>query len=201
RNNMETKNTDFDEAQALKLIESTIQQARNRMGEDGFIFLLWGWIVLSGSLMSYIFLHIGYAIGVGIAWAVLSIAGGFISGHYYRKKRIREGGYAHVSRLIGYVWGATGLGAGIFYFYLIINGPGELINPFVLCAAGIATFATGRVIRFKPLIAGGISFWIFALFALIFRSDIQFLLSAAAMITGYLIPGYILRSIYRKSHV
>jgi len=58
--------------------------------------------------------------------------------------------------------------------------------------AAMPTFISGVIIRFRPLIIGGITFWILALLAH-FSAAFAPLAVPVAMLTGYLIPGYMLR--------
>ena len=61
-------------------------------------------------------------------------------------------------------------------------------------------FIHGSAIRFKPLIMGAAVNWAAAI-AMFFIEDFMYdmLVSAIAILTGYLIPGYMLRSKYRKA--
>ena len=96
--------------------------------------------------------------------------------------------------------GAIGIGGGLLYIYLIAFGPHHLIGPFVLCVVGIGTYITGRTLRFKPLVLGGFAFWAFMVASLFVADDWQFILGAAAMVPGYLIPGYMLRALYNRQN-
>jgi hypothetical protein len=69
----------------------------------------------------------------------------------------------------------------------------ESVPPYILLMAGLPTFVSGWIIKFKPLIAGGISFWIFALVAYFAGPSFAPLAVPVAMLTGYLIPGYMLK--------
>lgn len=195
---MSVHENQFNTTDALKLIESTIGQVKNRIGENGFIFLLWGWLVIAGNVASFLFIRFQLFEAVGITWGVIGIGGGIASAIYGSKKRKKEGVTTQLDRMIGNIWAAVGIGGGIFYFYLIFFGPQQLIGPLVLSVIGIATFASGRMLKFTPLVIGGISFWLFAIGALAFQNHYQFLICAAAMVPGYLVPGYMLRSLYKK---
>ena len=50
------------------------------------------------------------------------------------------------------------------------------------------------MIRFKPLIAGGLVFWAFGIVCFLVSREFQPLVGAAAIIGGYLIPGYLLKN-------
>jgi len=58
--------------------------------------------------------------------------------------------------------------------------------------AGIPTFLSGIIARFSPLMVGGIAFWVCAVAAYFFPGAGMFI-AAAAVLTGYIIPGYMLK--------
>ncbi len=66
--------------------------------------------------------------------------------------------------------------------------------PYILLLAGIPTFISGIIIRFRPLIAGGICFWIIALLVHFGGPVIGPLGMPVAVLIGYLIPGYMLKN-------
>jgi hypothetical protein len=70
----------------------------------------------------------------------------------------------------------------------------ETISPYILLLVGFPTFISGIIIRFRPLIIGGICFWIFALLVNFGGPVIGPLGVPVSMIVGYLIPGYILKN-------
>jgi hypothetical protein len=64
----------------------------------------------------------------------------------------------------------------------------------MLLITGIATTTTGLVIKFKPLILGGITFFIFSIAATFVSNEYISLIVCVAIICGYIIPGYFLKS-------
>jgi hypothetical protein len=70
----------------------------------------------------------------------------------------------------------------------------QTVTPYILLLAGFPTFLSGFIIKFKPLIAGGICFWIVALLVNFAGPSLAPLGTPVAMLIGYLIPGYMLRN-------
>jgi hypothetical protein len=60
------------------------------------------------------------------------------------------------------------------------------------------TFLSGILLRFRPLVIGGIGCWVLSVLAGYIDYDYQLLLLAAAMIIAWIIPGYILRYRYQQ---
>lgn len=184
----------FSEQDALQLIERTIKSARQKVSENGFIFLLWGWLIIGGYAASYAWLLLETPEGIGYSWMGIGLVGTLISFIHYAKKGKREGPPSMVEKHFSYIWAGVGLGAAVLYTYFIIAHEWELITPLILTMAGIATFISGRILKSTALTLGGISFWLGAGVALYFQSEIQFMIGAICITTGYLIPGYILKA-------
>ncbi len=83
--------------------------------------------------------------------------------------------------------------ASLLMLYLNLEKRYDLIPSFILLAVGLPTFISGFVIKFKPLIFGGVSMWIISLFVYITGEDLAPVAIAVAMVTGDLIPGYLIR--------
>ena len=64
----------------------------------------------------------------------------------------------------------------------------------MLLIGGIATTTSGLLIKFRPLIIGGMSFFIFSIATTFVSNEYIALIVGAAIICGYLIPGYLLKS-------
>jgi peptidoglycan biosynthesis protein MviN/MurJ (putative lipid II flippase) len=54
------------------------------------------------------------------------------------------------------------------------------------------------LIKFKPLIIGGISCFVITIISTFLEPDYQILMLALALATSYLIPGYLLRYKFKK---
>jgi len=96
---------------------------------------------------------------------------------------------------MSYVW--TGIGISFFVLsFIITNAEGGWINawPFFILFYGLGTFISGRILKFSPLVIGGIFNWILAIVCTYIDFDYQLLVAAAAILTSYIIPGYLLRS-------
>jgi hypothetical protein len=56
----------------------------------------------------------------------------------------------------------------------------------------LGTFISGKLLKFTPLVVGGIINWILACIAGYLHYDYQMLLTAVAILTSYIIPGHLL---------
>jgi hypothetical protein len=102
----------------------------------------------------------------------------------------------HAGQFLKYLW----IGFGITLFFIILfAGLGKISPiPFILAITGMATFISGGAMGFKPLIVGGIVFWIGAALAASLPGPEQLLVNAAITFFGYIIPGIMLKRTYKK---
>jgi len=64
---------------------------------------------------------------------------------------------------------------------------------FFIVFYGLGTFVSGKILRFRPFVIGGIINWLLAGAAVFFSFDYQMLFGAAAIAISYLIPAYLLK--------
>ena len=195
------KDTSFSHAESLELIESMINRAKDRFNEDGFLYLLWGWVVLLCSVAEFILLRIQYEkhyLVRLVTWAAVIYQIFFI-----RRKQSKQVVRTYTDDIVKYVW----LTFVIIMFlagFLIgaIQGKEyyKMIDPLFLVLYGMPTFLSGIILRFKPLVWGGIGCWLLSVLCTVIPVEFHLLLVAAAMIIAWIIPGYLLRLKFKQSN-
>lgn len=187
---METDEKLMTGEESLKIITDMINKTKVNIRQSSFHLLLWGWLIFFCSLSEYLlFKFTDYATPWYIWFFV--IPGVFVSMIYGFVKGKKEKVYTYATIL--YVWTWMGFLVASIIMFIIVWGHWEFISPLILTLAAIPTFISGFIIKFRPLIYGAITFWILALVAHFGGPDIAPLAVPVAMLTGYLIPGYILR--------
>jgi predicted neutral ceramidase superfamily lipid hydrolase len=176
--------------ESLKIITRMITTAKGNIKGSSFHFLLWGWVVAIGNLGHFALMQYStfdkpyYIWFITIpAWITSMLYG------YRQSKNSRVSTYS--DGLIMWLWLSFTFSIVIMIFSGHFN---EKIPMLMLLFAGTATFMTGMILKFKPLIIGGSSFWIFAVICFIVGPVYSLLVSAVAVVFGYLIPGYKLRN-------
>ena len=198
---MDNDNINLDPQQSLQLIESMINRAKDKFAEDGFLYLFWGWIVFTGSLSQFILLPVFQYPRHYLVWLVSLLA--FVYQFYYiRKKRQRIKVRTYTDFIIKYVWITFAIVVFLVCFLIGRLTTGEYyshINPIVLATYGMPVFLSGIILRFRPLIIGGIACWVLCIITtFITNYDYQFLMIPIAMVIAWIIPGYLLRAKYKK---
>ena len=187
---METTN---DYNGKLNVIYDMIENSKTRIRENAFFYLLWGWLVLIASLSDFIMMKFGIYYSF-LAWPIIMTAGGVISAIAGIRMGKRAGYRTHIDTAVIYLW------YGFFFTLLIILAfaiggkiSWEIADALIISMYGLGTFVSGGILKFKPLIIGGICCWIIALGVFIIPAGYTLLLVALSIIIAYLIPGYLLR--------
>jgi hypothetical protein len=187
--------------ESLRIIQKSISNSRKNMREGSFYYLLWGWALILASLANYFLIR--YLIGQEryddimlmslLAWGVFIIAAMIIQFVYQSRVSKRERVVTHLDRYITFVWITAGLLMGLMAFLSLKLD--SYPTPFILGVTAMATAVSGLMLRFRPLVIGAVIFLAAAVISSFMRGTDQLLVFAVAMALGYLIPGYIIRSL------
>ena len=188
----------FSEQDSLKLISEMLENTKARFNENGFFFLLWGWLVLISSLLHFTLLYTDFPYPY-MVWPVIMTGGGIASGiaGYRRGKDTKVKTF--IDRSMSYLWIGFMISFIILYAIVIIgNIKWHLLSILIMALYGLPTFVSGGILKFKPLIYGALACWILAIISLFVREDYVLLLSALSVVLAYLIPGYMLKAKFNK---
>jgi len=176
--------------ESINIINKMMQLTRGSVKEAWWYFLLFGILVIVASILHYGALKFNYPRG-GYVWVIMGI-GGLIA---VIKSTRQKSNNNPQNTIYGFIW----LSAGISYLVILIGmakiscNATLLINPLVFSIAAGATFLTGQITKFRPLIFGGLFMWLISLTQLFVAPDVQLLLNIVAVAGGYLLPAYLLK--------
>ena len=188
----------LDEEQSLHLIREMIQVSRNKLKNDGILFILWGWIFFinylflnylpNKILLSHQLMEIIRSFRV-----ILPVFGLIFTIYYILKQRKKAQTYIGIS--LRYVW--ISLFASMVLVNLIqmnvlhsINF--ELQHPIIMVLIAFAVTVTGGILRYRLIFFGGLIFGLLALAASYFELQTQLLFESIAWLIAFIIPGHIL---------
>jgi hypothetical protein len=202
------ENNNFSPQESLALIESMIQKAQNKFAENGFLYLLWGWTVFVCGTLQFILLHFFKFQNHDKIWIItwLIIIYQVI---YLKRKKQERTVKTYYDEVIGYVWisfvtAMFLIGYAIAHTSSIFGEYYILFTPCILVLYGIPVFLSGILLRFKPLIIGGIGCWVLSFVASITLTripyDYQLLFIPFTMLVAWIIPGYLMRKKYLQTN-
>jgi hypothetical protein len=207
----------LSEKESLDLITSMINKAKNSYHDKGIGPIVWGCIITICSLVSFFQLQYHFELPVDIWWLTL-IA--LVPQIYFsirdKKKRTTK---SYNDDAMDYVWVCFGIAIfllvninnnlvsvlnTVFTDYRRLGGTALDFNYFnyssamMLLLYGLPTIITGGIMKFKPMLFGGILCWICCAVSVYTDLKVDMLLTALSAIFAWLVPGIILWNRYKK---
>lgn len=190
---METPDKNLTAQESLDIITTMINQAKGNVKDNSIYFLLWGWVVVFANITMYTLIRMDYSRPY-LAWLIVIpawIASFYIGFRSGKRQKI----VSHLDKITMALWISFGIVTftTVFFGYKI----NYQLGPLILLFVSMPTFVSGIILRFRPLLVGGVLFWVFGIISFTLPLAEQNLIGAIAIAFGYLIPGYMLR---RKSN-
>ena len=190
----------LSETESLALITSMIKKTQVSLKDNGFYFLLWGWLVFVAATSQYAMIKLEYGKQSGWLWITLMPLGGIISWIRGYRDAKKEKVKTYISDLLKYVSIAFGISLFIVIFYGSINGEDgwKIAYPMIMMVYGMWLFISGGALKFKPLIIGGIIDWCCSIGSFYVHTYEIILILSFAVLAGYIIPGHLLSAKYKR---
>ena len=176
--------------ESLKIISGMITQAKVNIRQGSFHLLFWGWLIFFCSISDYLLYQLSDYHNSYYVWLFV-IPGIFVSMIYGFRSGRKAKFFTYADTLYMWTWIAFMI-SSVVLFVLLIDRM-ESFGPFILMLAGFPTFMSGIILKFRPLVIGGIIFWTLSIIAGFVGPDIAPLAMPLAVVSGYLIPGYLLK--------
>ncbi len=208
-------NNSMTEQDSLKIITEMISKTRASSDDNGFEPIVWGSVVTICSLVTALQMFGVIGSLPFEIWNLIFVALAFQLGYTFLQTRRRKvKSFNDVA--LSFTWIAFGVSMGIMAFiisgieadvfdkipnYKEVRGNFRLGNHYTgiyLLIYGIPTFITGGIMKFKPMLIGGIICWVLALISVMTSAKIDFIFTAIAASSAWLIPGLIVNANYRK---
>jgi hypothetical protein len=189
----------FSPQDSLKLIDSMIQQAKNRFTENGFLYLLWGWLIFFCAIGHFILLQLDWFKHPELIWNAW-IPAVIFQAFYLSKKKKKEQIKTYSETMVNYIWVCFGICMFVLSTLLSQTDSWQRMSSFLLMLYGMPTFLSGIAMQFKPLTAGGIACWVLAVLSVFLAPIYGLLLLALAIIIAWIIPGYLMRKKFKKEN-
>ncbi|GAB4380076.1 MAG: hypothetical protein Kow0075_11140 [Salibacteraceae bacterium] len=187
------KQEEFSPEQSLRLIQTMINKARFNFIKGSFYFILWSVLLIAASIVEMVLSYLGRGDVSYLPWPIVGVLGGIVSMvHGFRSSRDEPVSY--LERIYHGVWLSYFITLALLITSLVLSGT----NPigYILIVTGLPTYLTGFLLKFKPLLIGGVVFWVCGVVSLFMAPSLATPLFAISILMGYLVPGMIMR----KSH-
>jgi hypothetical protein len=189
----------FSPEDSLRVIQTMIDKTRTSVADNSFYFLLRGWLVLTGSLLQYILFVIVRTPLHGAAWNVMFL--GFIISIIRRVKAGPSPVKTYIDEGLASIWLCLAIVQALVVFVFFRFGGWDYCYTAFILLYSIGSFLTGRLLQFPPLVWGAAACWAMAVTTTFVDTPAKMLIMAGAILVSYIIPGYLLRSEYRRQLV
>jgi hypothetical protein len=219
KNMMMNQQNTFTTNESLDIISQMIKKAKNTFLDDGFGPLLWGITIVLCALLHILVIWLGIKNNWLNPW-FLTLVAGSIQITYSINQNKKKLAKSWNDTAMGYIWSAFAIAMFLGTFIkpmvealFFPNSPSRSIDVFsIFILYGIPTFITGGIMKFKPMLIGGVVCF-FCAFASIFADKAAFMqqinfkqaayinlsLTAIAATAAWLVPGIILRKKFIKA--
>lgn len=187
----------FSASDSLKVIQSMIEKSKENISDQSHYFLLWGWAAFIGFTGQYILkvilqnpyhYHIWW---ISAVCFIITIAFNIKQSKVYKATTYTEDS-------MGNLW--FGVSIAFMVCCVIFTKVGwQNCYPFFMVLYGTGTFISGRLLRFRPLVLGGLASFILGAASVWVSNDDQILFGAGAILFSYIIPGHLLYNKYHRS--
>ncbi len=184
--------------ESLAIISNMINTAKHKIADDGFLLIFWGWLVTLTAVLHYA----GWQTGIErhyMVWSVLMPLGGIISLIYGFRRKKSERVTTHTDVYLGYSWGAFMIALAISLLFMKVHG-WTVTYFFMMLLYGMATFISGGLLNFRPLIIGSLFSFLIAGISVFMPAPEKLLCMAASIFCSYVVPGHLLRKEYRSQN-
>ena len=199
----------FNHEQSLTLINEMIQRAQNnvRKGKT-YSMIFWGYVIAAAAVTNSVLIYtLSNPNQSFLIWLVTIPA--FVVSYFIERSDTRAVLVkTHIDKIGSMVW--TGFAVSIYVFLAVIftiayrfEAPAIflLITPVILIMIGTGQFVTACVYRSKKWYWVAALFWAGAIVSAFLLVRTQYIVLAACMLFGFIIPGYLLNHQAKKSHV
>jgi hypothetical protein len=190
----------LNETESLALISSMIKKTQGSLQDNGFYFLLWGWLVFCASSIQYVLLKMEMPEASNYTWAILMPLGGIISGVRGWKDGKKSRVKTYTDELLNYALIAFTTALFIVLIFMSMHGGWQLAYPMVMMVYGMWLFISGGALKFKPLVIGGIINFACAISGFYIHTYELILLLSFAVLAGYIIPGHLLNAKFKRQN-
>ncbi len=186
------KTAKWDEAESLQLIRTMIESTKYQLAENRFLYFLWGYATLACALIHYVLYYLIGSSQAYYIWFVMPLIS--IVHFIYLKKTYSDSKVTtYAGRVLNGIW--TGMFLGILVMIVAAFKVGwEVVYPMFMLLYGIASFATGKALRFRFLTYGGIGSMFCAVIAFFIPFQYQLLLLMVAIVISYILPAHLMKA-------
>jgi len=191
---------DVKAAENIRFIKDMIERTKEITAGSWMFFLVWGIMAILGVMGMYILVFLETYNWIWLNWIIFMAVGLVFTLVYAAKLERRKGMKSYPQKITTHLSIACGIGFILvgFIFPVLNLYTWGLIAVFIALIAGILVFVMGGIYEWNLLKWCGVIWWAGALGMVFIHQNFRALLFIPLILVGYIMPAFILRSIYKK---
>ena len=182
--------------ESLDIIETMIEQAKKAMTDNSLLFLSWGWLLLGTLATQFILKVLFRSPHHYYVWALMYLVLVFLLFSHQRKVAKRMP-VSYIDRTVQYLLIFLVVSSVLLTLVFFRIGWENCYTFYVVLMAG-ACFLAGKLMNYYPLIVASVLCAALAILTTFISFDGKILVCGLAVLVGYIIPGYLLRSDHKR---
>ncbi len=185
----------------IRLIKDMVEKTRKTTAESGAVFIFWGFVIIAAIIGTYALIYFSQLRWIWINWIAFMALGFIFSAiHSSRRDKTEKAktyaqiNFEYLCKGCAIVFVLMGLVFPMLNIYSY-----EVIPILMATIGGLLLFVTGVIYELSFLKWCGGLWWVGALAMIPIPGGYRSLAFIPLLIVGYLVPGFIFNSRYRKN--
>ncbi|MBS1607847.1 MAG: hypothetical protein JSS70_03520 [Bacteroidetes bacterium] len=183
------------EKESLQLISKMIYEAKGYYYENGVSALVYGFSILICSLLSFFMVEKNIRFPFNPFYILIPVF--FVQGWIQNRQDKKKKAKTFTDETIDYVWIGFFLSC-IASLSALFAGIGYIVISIILILTGFASLLTGLIAKFHYHIVSAVICLVLAAISFFLQNQNSYLLLAITAVMIWIIPGFILRSAFKK---
>lgn len=187
----------LSEKESLQLISRMIHEAKGYFHESGLAALVYGFSIFICSILALLRVKQMLSMPFHPFWLIVPIF--FVQSFIQMREEKKKKAKTFTDEAIDYVW----MGYFLSVFAALtasFAGFTYIIISIILLLTGVAVFLTGMISKFRYHIITAFVAWILAAISFFIQNENIYILLAATAVLVWIIPGFMLNTIFKKQH-
>jgi hypothetical protein len=184
----------------IRMIREMLEKTRRATADSGAFLLVWGFLIILAVVGNYALALAKLYSWIWLNWTAFPVGGVIYSIVYWSRREKASGTKTYASTAAGYL----GLSCGITFMFVGLIIPAfklyswGAIAPLISVIWATLVFTLGGIFEWNLLKWAGLISWLVAFGMIFIREEYRALAFVPLILIGYIIPGFILRSEYKR---